>query len=100
MHGKRKCVNFVRHKPKAKNDGCFGNTFLVLVIILFAPLLLNMIRVPYIVGLIVAGVAVGPFGFNLLDRDSSFEIFGTWYGKLPYDRHADYLLFKELTEGK
>ncbi|MGM9836613.1 MAG: hypothetical protein ACI30L_07680 [Muribaculaceae bacterium] len=25
---------------------------------------------------------------------------GTWYGKLPYDRHADYLLFKELTEGK
>ena len=50
--------------------------------------------------LIVAGVAVGPFGFNLLDRDSSFEIVGTWYGKLPYDRHADYLLFKELTEGK
>ena len=50
--------------------------FLVLVIILFAPLLLNVIRVPHIVGLIVAGVAVGPFGFNLLDRDSSFEIFG------------------------
>ena len=74
--------------------------FLVLVIILFAPLLLNVIRVPHIVGLIVAGVAVGPFGFNLLDRDSSFEIFGTWYGKLPYDRHADYLLFKQLTEGK
>ena len=21
-----KFVNFVRHKPKAKNDGCFGNT--------------------------------------------------------------------------
>ncbi|MGM9803457.1 MAG: cation:proton antiporter [Muribaculaceae bacterium] len=50
--------------------------FLVLVIILFAPLLLNMIRVPHIVGLIVAGVAVGPYGFHLLDRDSSFEIFG------------------------
>ena len=50
--------------------------FIVLVIILFAPLLLNMIRVPHIVGLIVAGVAVGPYGFNLLERDSSFAIFG------------------------
>ena len=50
--------------------------FIVLVIILFAPLLLNRIRVPHIVGLIVAGVAVGPFGFNLLERDSSFAIFG------------------------
>ena len=50
--------------------------FIVLVIILFAPLLLNRIRVPHIVGLIVAGVALGPFGFNLLERDSSFAIFG------------------------
>lgn len=50
--------------------------FIVLVIILFAPLLLNRIRIPHIVGLIVAGVAVGPFGFNLLERDSSFAIFG------------------------
>ncbi len=50
--------------------------FIVLVIILFAPILFNMIRVPHIVGLIVAGVVVGPYGFNLLERDSSFEIFG------------------------
>ena len=50
--------------------------FIVLVIILIAPILLNMIRVPHIVGLIVAGVIVGPYGFNLLERDSSFEIFG------------------------
>lgn len=50
--------------------------FIVLVIILCAPLLLNYIRVPHIVGLVVAGVAVGPYGCNLLARDSSFEIFG------------------------
>lgn len=50
--------------------------FIVLVIILIAPILLNMIRVPHIVGLILAGVIVGPYGFNLLERDSSFEIFG------------------------
>lgn len=50
--------------------------FIVLVIILLAPMLLNRLKIPHIVGLIVAGVVVGPFGFNLLERDSSFELFG------------------------
>lgn len=50
--------------------------FIVLVIILLAPMLLNRLKIPHIVGLIVAGVAVGPFGFNLLERDSSFGLFG------------------------
>lgn len=50
--------------------------FIVLVIILLAPLLLNRLKIPHIIGMIVAGVCIGPFGFNLLARDSSFEIFG------------------------
>ena len=50
--------------------------FVVLIIILLAPLLLNRVNIPHVVGLIVAGVLVGPWGFNLLSRDSSFEIFG------------------------
>lgn len=50
--------------------------FIVLVIILFAPLLLNKLKVPHIIGLIVAGVIVGPYGFNIVDNDSSFAIFG------------------------
>ena len=50
--------------------------FLVLCIILFAPMLMGKLKVPHIVGMILAGVAVGPFGFNILDRDSSFELFG------------------------
>lgn len=50
--------------------------FTVLVIILLAPLLLNRLKIPHIVGMIVAGVLIGPHGFHLLDRDSSFEIFG------------------------
>ena len=50
--------------------------FIVLVIILLAPLLLKKLKIPHIVGMIVAGVLVGPFGMNLLERDSSFEIFG------------------------
>jgi Kef-type K+ transport system membrane component KefB len=50
--------------------------FIVLVIILLAPLLLNKLKIPHIIGMIVAGVVIGPYGFNILDRDSSFAIFG------------------------
>lgn len=50
--------------------------FIVLVIILLAPVLLNRLKIPHVIGLIVAGVIVGPYGFNVLARDSSFEIFG------------------------
>lgn len=50
--------------------------FIVLIIILFAPLVLNRFRIPHIIGLIIAGMLVGPNGFGLLLRDSSFELFG------------------------
>lgn len=50
--------------------------FIVLVIILLAPLLLNKLKIPHIVGMIVAGVAIGPHGFNVLDTDAAFDIFG------------------------
>src|SRR3954447_26208258 len=50
---------------------------LVLFIILFAPLLLNKLKIPHIIGLILAGVIIGPYGLNLLLRDSSIVLFGT-----------------------
>ena len=50
---------------------------LVLFIILFAPILFNKIKVPHIIGLIIAGVIAGPYGLNLLKRDSSIVLFGT-----------------------
>src|ERR671912_2849642 len=50
---------------------------IVLFIILFAPILLNKLKIPHIIGLIVAGVIIGPYGFNLLLRDSSIVLFGT-----------------------
>jgi Kef-type K+ transport system membrane component KefB len=50
---------------------------LVLFIILFAPILLKKIQVPHIIGLILAGVIVGPYALNLLQRDSSIVLFGT-----------------------
>lgn len=49
---------------------------LVLLIILFAPILLTKLRIPHIIGMILAGLAIGEHGFNILVRDSSFELFG------------------------
>lgn len=49
----------------------------ILIIILFAPILLNKIKIPHILGLIIAGAVIGPFGFNLLERDSSIILTGT-----------------------
>ncbi|MFC4870619.1 cation:proton antiporter [Negadavirga shengliensis] len=50
---------------------------IILFIILFAPLLLNKIRVPQLIGLIIAGAIIGPKGVHLLERDSSIILFGT-----------------------
>lgn len=49
---------------------------LVLIIILFAPVVFDRLKVPRVVGLIVAGVIVGPYCLNLLAYDASFQIFG------------------------
>ncbi len=49
---------------------------LVLLIILICPLVFKRVGIPQIVGLILSGVVVGPYGFNILARDASFEIFG------------------------
>ena len=48
----------------------------VLTLILFVPLVFRWLRIPPIIGLIVAGVLVGPHAFNVLAYDSSFELFG------------------------
>lgn len=50
---------------------------LVLFIILFSPILLHRIKIPHIVGLMIAGMLIGPYGFNLVLRDSSIVLFGT-----------------------
>tara|TARA_R110002126_G_scaffold411_20_gene2744 strand:- start:71 stop:2227 length:2157 start_codon:yes stop_codon:yes gene_type:complete len=50
---------------------------LILVIILFTPLLLNKIKIPALLGLIITGAVVGPHGFNLMERDSGIILSGT-----------------------
>jgi len=48
----------------------------VMFIILFAPIIMGKLRIPHIIGMVLAGVAVGQYGFNILERDNSFELFG------------------------
>ncbi len=48
----------------------------VLFIILLAPIILRKFRIPSIIGLIIAGVIIGPKGFNILAFDSSIKLFG------------------------
>jgi Kef-type K+ transport system membrane component KefB len=52
--------------------------FTVLIgIILLAPFLFRLMKVPDVAAFIIMGVLVGPYGFNLLLRDSSIELLGT-----------------------
>lgn len=48
----------------------------VLFIILSAPVIMSKLRIPHIVGMVLAGVIVGQYGLNILERDASFEMFG------------------------
>lgn len=50
---------------------------IILTIILFIPILSERIRIPQLLGMIVSGVLIGPYGFNLLERDSSIILSGT-----------------------
>ena len=50
---------------------------LILVIIFTAPLILNKLKIPYLLGLIIAGAVIGPHGLNLVLRDSSIILSGT-----------------------
>lgn len=49
----------------------------ILIIILSAPILSNKLKIPHILGFIIAGAVIGPNGFNLLLRDSSIILSGT-----------------------
>lgn len=50
---------------------------LVMLIILLAPLLFRKLKIPGIVGLILAGAVVGPSMFGLLERDDTINLLGT-----------------------
>lgn len=51
--------------------------FVILLIILAIPILCDKIKIPHLLGMIIAGVIIGPNGFNLLARDSGIILSGT-----------------------
>ncbi len=61
------------HLPINNPTGVF---LVVLGIILFAPMIFSKLRIPHLIGMIIAGVAIGEHGMHLLERDASFELFG------------------------
>lgn len=50
---------------------------LILFIILLSPILLRKLNIPGIIGLIIAGVAIGPYGFGVLEKSSAIDLFST-----------------------
>ena len=50
---------------------------IILLIILLVPIVSDRFRLPHLLGMIIAGVIIGPFGLNLLARDSSIILSGT-----------------------
>ena len=50
---------------------------LLLLIILATPYIFKKIKIPSIIGLIIAGSLIGPYGLKLMLRDASIELYGT-----------------------
>lgn len=50
---------------------------LVLMIILMTPIILKKFNIPSIVGLIISGVIIGPFGFQVLEKNAAVDLFST-----------------------
>ncbi len=50
---------------------------LAMLIFLIAPIIMNKLKIPGIIGLIIAGIVVGPNGLGVLDRDPTIVLLGT-----------------------
>ena len=49
----------------------------ILLVILMVPIISEKLKLPHLLGMIVSGIVIGPFGLNLLARDSSIILSGT-----------------------
>jgi Kef-type K+ transport system membrane component KefB len=50
---------------------------LILLIILISPILLHRLRIPGIIGLILSGIIIGPFGLNIIENNEAIDLFST-----------------------
>ena len=82
--------------------------FVVLLMILLSPIIMGRLRIPHIIGMVLAGVLVGKYGLNILGRDASFELFsilcGLDYGdvqklieKAAPKTNCEILCFRDVT---
>lgn len=58
-------------------DKPVGIFLIIVAVILLAPMLSTLLRLPSVIGLILGGVVVGPYGLGLLQREGSIELLGT-----------------------
>ena len=49
----------------------------ILFVILFAPIIFNKLKIPHLIGLILAGLVLGPHGFSVLLHGESIKLYGT-----------------------
>src|SRR5690606_28110085 len=50
---------------------------LILLIILVAPIVLNRFKIPGIIGLILSGMIIGPYGLFIIQKNSAVDLFST-----------------------
>ena len=50
---------------------------LILIFFLFSPLFARSLKMPGIIGLILSGIILGPFGLNLISQNIGITLFGT-----------------------
>lgn len=70
-------VALLRHEFELPLQDPILSFSLVLLIILLAPILLKKLNIPGIIGLIFAGVIIGPHGLNILEQNSAVALFST-----------------------
>ena len=51
-------------------------TSLILIAILLIPMICKRLHMPSIVGFILVGIAIGPYGFNLIANNSMIDVLG------------------------
>ena len=47
--------------------------FFVVLMIILVPYYYGKLRIPHIVGMVLAGVAIGKYGLHILERDTSLS---------------------------
>ena len=50
---------------------------ILLTITLLTPIVSNKIKIPSIIGLIIFGILIGPFGFEIIEKNSAIDLFST-----------------------